>query len=88
MEITKVEFQEVGLDPTKKYIVNLYFAKGTSIEVREHMTRQFKMMLEDNGFTNLIFNSGKFSLKIEVAASASSVGVSPAQAITKSGSAS
>lgn len=56
MEITKVEFQEVGLDPTKKYIVNLYFAKGTSIEVREHMTRQFKMMLEDNGFTNLIFN--------------------------------
>ena len=56
MEITKVEFQEVGLDPTKKYIVNLYFVKGTSIEVREHMTRQFKMMLEDNGFTNLIFN--------------------------------
>ena len=56
MEITKVEFQELGLDPAKKYIVNLYFAEDTSIEVREHMTRQFKMMLEENGFTNLIFN--------------------------------
>ena len=56
MEITKVEFQELGLDPTKKYIVNLYFAEDTPMEVRGHMTRQFKMMLEDNGFTNLIFN--------------------------------
>ena len=57
MEITKVEFQELGLDPTKKYIVNLYFAEDTSIEVRGRMTRQFKMMLEESGFTNLIFNS-------------------------------
>ena len=56
MEITKVEFQEVGLDPTKTYIVNLHFAEDTSIEVRGHMMRQFKMMLEEKGFTNLIFN--------------------------------
>ena len=56
MEITKVEFQELGLDQTKTYIVNLYFAEDTPIDVRGHMTRQFKMMLEENGFTNLIFN--------------------------------
>lgn len=65
MEITKVEFQELGLDPTKKYIVNLYFAEDTSIEVRGHMFRQFKMMLEDNGFTNLIFNPYPEMCKVE-----------------------
>ncbi len=65
MEITKVEFQEVGLDTTKTYIVNLYFAEDISIEVRGHMTEQFKMMLEENGFTNLLFNPCPEMCKVE-----------------------
>ncbi len=56
MEINKVEFQEVGLDPTKTYIVNLYFAADTSIEERRATARQFKIMLEEKGFTNIIVN--------------------------------
>ena len=30
--------------------------EDTPVEIRGAMTRQFKMMLEDTGFTNLIFN--------------------------------
>ena len=43
-------------------------------------------LIKSTTFINLIFISGKFSLMIDVAASASKVGVSPAHTNTKSGS--
>lgn len=65
MEITKVEFQEVGLDPTKTYIVNLHFDKDCSAAARYSLFKHYKKVFEDKGFTNIIFNPCPETCKVE-----------------------
>lgn len=66
MEITKVEFQGLELDPNKTYIVNLYFDKNTDVEKRYSLFRQYKRVFEEKGITNIIFNPYTDVYKLEV----------------------
>ena len=56
MELEKIEFQGLELDPTKTYIVNLHFDKDCSVEARYSLFKHYKKEFESRGFTNIIFN--------------------------------
>ena len=56
MELEKIEFQGLELDPTKTYIVNLHFDKDCSVEARYSLFKHYKQEFESRGFTNIIFN--------------------------------
>jgi hypothetical protein len=66
MEITKVEFQGLELDPNKTYIVNLHFDTGVDVEKRYYLFKHYKREFETKGFTNIIFNPYTDLCKLEV----------------------
>ena len=66
MEITKIEFQGLELDPNKTYIVDLHFDKDTDIEKRYYLCKHYKRVFEEKGFTNIIFNPYTDLCKLEV----------------------
>ena len=66
MEITKVEFQGLELDPSKAYIVNLYFDANMDTEQRYYLFRQYQRVFEEKGITNIIFNPYTDKCKLEV----------------------
>lgn len=66
MEITKVEFQGLELDPNKTYIVNLHFDANMDVEQRYYLFRQYQRVFEEKGITNIIFNPYTDKCKLEV----------------------
>lgn len=66
MEITKVEFQGLELDPTKTYIINLHFDKDMDVEKRYYLVKHYKRVFEEKGITNIIFNPYTDVCKLEV----------------------
>lgn len=66
MELEKIEFQGLELDPTKTYIVNLHFDKDCPVDVRYSLFRQYKREFESRGFTNIIFNPYTDKCELEV----------------------
>ena len=66
MEIEKIEFQGLELDPNKTYIVNLHFDADMDIEKRYHLFRHYKRVFEEKGITNIIFNPYADVCKLEV----------------------
>ena len=66
MEITKVEFQGLELDPNKTYIVNLHFDKDVDIEKRYYLFKHYKRIFEEKCITNIIFNPYTDICKLEV----------------------
>lgn len=66
MEITKVEFQGLELDPNKTYIVNLHFDTNMDAEQRYYLFRQYQRVFEEKGIANIIFNPYTDKCKLEV----------------------
>lgn len=66
MEIEKIEFQGLALDPNKTYIVNLYFDTDIDIEKRYYLFKHYKRVFEEKGITNIIFNPYTDVCKLEV----------------------
>ena len=66
MEIEKIEFQGLELDPNKTYIVDLHFDKDIDIEKRYYLFKHYKRVFEEKGFTNIIFNPYTDVCKLEV----------------------
>ena len=66
MELEKIEFQGLELDPTKTYIVNLHFNKNCPIETRFELFKQYKREFEAKGFTNIIFNPYTDKCELEI----------------------
>ena len=56
MEVSKIEFQGLELDPNKTYIVNLHFDTDMDAEKRYYLFRYYKDVFEEKGITNIIFN--------------------------------
>lgn len=66
MELEKIEFQGLELDPNKTYIVNLHFSTNMDAEQRYYLFRQYKREFESRGFTNIIFNPYTDKCELEV----------------------
>ena len=66
MEVTKIEFQGLELDPTKTYIVNLNFDKNCPMDVRFELFKAYKKEFEAKGLTNIIFNPYVDKCEIDV----------------------
>lgn len=66
MELEKIEFQGLELDPNKTYIVNLHFNTNMDAEQRYYLFRQYKREFESRGFTNIIFNPYTDKCELEV----------------------
>lgn len=66
MELEKIEFQGLELDPTKTYIINLHFDKDCPADVRYSLFRQYEREFKSRGFTNIIFNPYTDKCELEV----------------------
>ena len=66
MELEKIEFQGLELDPTKTYIVNLHFDTDIDVEKRYYLFKHYKRVFEEKGITNIIFNPYTDICKLEV----------------------
>lgn len=66
MEIEKIEFQGLELDPNKTYIVNLHFDKDMDMEKRYYLFKHYKKIFEEKDITNIIFNPYTDVCKLEV----------------------
>lgn len=66
MEIEKIEFQGLELDPNKAYIVNLHFDTNIDAEKRYYLFKHYKRVFEEKGITNIIFNPYTDVCKLEV----------------------
>jgi hypothetical protein len=65
-KLEKIECQELGMDPSKTYIVNLYFDESIDRNTRQRAAEHYKAAFESKGFTNLIFNTTPELCKVEV----------------------
>ena len=56
--VEKLEIQELGLDPSKTYIVNIHFNKDkpVSIELKGRVYDWWAGQFERLGFSNIIIN--------------------------------
>ena len=66
MEIEKIEFQGLELDPNKTYIVNLHFDADIDTEKRYYLFKHYKRVFEEKGITNIVFNPYADVCKLEV----------------------